>query len=161
MYSVTSLPRSPTQRKYVAKVGGQVKTCSRCGQQGHRRDGGHCPLTDSSVGVAPPPRWVGQSKLRKTMKLLRRCLWRGARVHRREPWDPPYVREISPGKAKRKRFTCRAKLDATALIAEGSKQCFKALVHSGILRRWAGTVCLKCGVGKYSELVNGDLHRFT
>ena len=88
------------------------------------------------------------------------CIWRGVRRQRpKEPWDPPYTREVSPGKAARKRVDRRASTDILPVLANGDRAAQDELIRLGILRRWEGKTCLKCGLGKYGAVRAGtDLH---
>ena len=89
----------------------------------------------------------------------RRCLWRGARLQRpREAWDPPYTREVSPGKKARKRVDKRATTDFMAIISQGDKAARDEMIRVGILHKWQGETCLKCGRGKYGVRNAKGLH---
>ena len=127
---------------------GQGKTCSRCGMAGHRRDGGKCTLKSDDEGAMPRPRWakagpsVGRGGKHKGLK---NRVWRGAsRTVQREAWNPPYTRELSPGRKGRKRIDLRAKSDPIELAEGAGAEVRDRLAELGILRQWKGKTCIKC-----------------
>jgi hypothetical protein len=129
------------------------RICSRCGAGGHRRDGGKCPLNSDDKGAQQRPRWARPKRgpIVRSIRSRGHKLWRGASRLPRvvEPWDPPYTREESPGRAKRQRMDRRASTDLIEMIVNGQTRIRGSMIKLGLLHDWRGERCLACVLGKY------------
>ena len=117
-------------------------------------------MNSDDEAAMPRPRWHrrGRPSVLGRTKGIKNKVWR-PRPKPREAWDPKYTREMSPGRAGRKRIDLRATtdpLDAWDADAAGVRDL---LMDLGILRQWRGATCLRCGCGRYGQRIARDMVR--
>ena len=110
------------------------------------------------VGKADPRQRTSAARARNLAKVLAKY-----RMHRRkpkvekEPWQPPYVREDSPGRKLAKRRPDERRLTYPQVILEGTEDAARdELIRLGALRKWPKKPCLSCDGGRYGSMVKQD-----
>ena len=149
----------------------QTKTCSRCGQQGHRMDSLQCPMRAQPWPEGKPrPRWLAKKTCAKIaasskgldqrtpasrFRILQRILAKQRFTTRppvveRPSWAPAYTAPPSPGKASQRRVD-RRRCSKPYEVLEGDEATAKAALASlGLVWNPEGRKCLECKVGRYA-----------
>ena len=151
----------------------QVKQCSRCGAFGHRMDSRKCPMFSEPSSHGEGARWINKRKhglrngvpegtrasaqrARIFARIMRKYRFNSRRaIVEREPWNPPYIRETSPGRrAMKKRRDRRRTFDIHHVLdADNSRDAArKSLMNLGFIREWHDAPCLTCAKGKYKAI---------
>ena len=164
--------KTPEQERLCAPSQKQLKTCSRCGQAGHRMDSLKCPMRGKPWPEGKPrPRWLPKKATVKAkagsraaldqrtpasrVRILQRILAKQQLTTRRPvverpAWAPSYTAPPSPGKASQRRID-RRRVSKPYEVLEGDEGAARAaMVSLGLVWSPDGRRCLKCQAGRYA-----------